>query len=105
MSFTQDVLKIVSSIPYGKVATYGQVAAMAGSPRAARQVGFALAGLSLGEAKIPWWRVVNRHGYISIRNNDIQPKLEQKSWLEAEGVVVSLDLKIDLATYLWKPNP
>jgi methylated-DNA-protein-cysteine methyltransferase-like protein len=103
MTFKQQVLRAVNSIPYGKVATYGQIAAMAGSPRAARQVGWILAGLTTAEAKVPWWRVLNAKGHLSIRNQDPAAKAEQKVWLESEGIEVSPDLDIDLEKYLYRP--
>lgn len=63
-SFSQRVFHIVAAIPYGKVTTYGEVARLAGSPRAARQVGGVLRRLPEGST-LPWHRVINRHGQIS----------------------------------------
>jgi methylated-DNA-protein-cysteine methyltransferase-like protein len=67
-TFKQLVYEVVSKIPKGEVMTYGQVAAQAGKPRAARQVGFALRALGLNESQIPWWRVVNAKLQISINH-------------------------------------
>lgn len=102
MNFRELVYEQVFTIPYGKVATYGQIAAMIGSPMAARQVGYALRVLTVHEHEIPWWRVVNSKGYLSINHGTGLPeKTEQKELLESEGVVVSDDFEIDLQKYLW----
>lgn len=93
--------EIVAQIPYGRVATYGQVAALAGFPGRARQVGFALAGMD--EAlDLPWHRVVNAQGKVSPRVHS-QSHLFQYQLLEAEGVVFK-DNRLDLKTYLWRPD-
>ena len=60
------VYRVVRRIPCGQVATYGQVAAMAGMPRAARQVGWALNALDAGD-DVPWHRVINAKGEVSTR--------------------------------------
>lgn len=97
MSFTSDVIEIVQSIPCGRVTTYGQVALLAGHPRAARVI----AGIMTRyEDGLPWHRVINRHGFISIKRLDI-PKEIQKGLLENEGVVVSPDFMVDLERYGW----
>ncbi len=101
MNFREKTFQVVNQIPKGKVATYGQVAALAGSHRAARQVGWSLASLGLNEQKIPWWRVVDRKGYLSIRGDDPEAKIEQRSLLEEEGIEVSDELIIDLERYRW----
>jgi methylated-DNA-protein-cysteine methyltransferase-like protein len=102
MNFRQKVYKWVKEIPAGSVATYGQIAALAGSPRAARQVGFALHSLGIDEADIPWWRVVNSKGYLSINHgHDGAEKELQKDNLVVEGVKVADDMTIDLTRYLW----
>jgi methylated-DNA-protein-cysteine methyltransferase-like protein len=77
--------------------SYGQIAAYIGSPRAARQVGWAMA--SVGEAPdFPWWRVVNKDGVITINNQQITPQL-QKQLIEEEGVEVSDDFRIDMKRF------
>lgn len=103
MNFHQRALSYVNQIPTGKVATYGQIAALAGSPRAARQVGFALRRLTINENHVPWWRVINSQGYISINHGGGPEKVIQRDLLEAEGIIVNDALHIDLATYLWRP--
>ena len=83
--FPQRVWQIVAAIPEGYVTTYGDVAKLAGSPRAARQVGGVLKRLPEGST-LPWHRVVNRHGTISLTGPDLQ---RQRQALLAEGVMVS----------------
>lgn len=101
MNFYSRAIAITNQIPVGKVTSYGYVATLAGSPRAARQVGWALASLGLQEQSIPWWRVVNSKGYLSIRGSRMEAKFEQKALLEAEGVQVDQDFCVDLNGYGW----
>lgn len=89
-----DVYQVVKLIPKGMVMSYGGVARQCGSPRSARYVGFALHDLPSG-TKVPWWRVINSFGRIS---NQFSP-LEQRDLLEAEGVVVSKDLRVDMKLF------
>ncbi len=96
-SFPQRVWQLVASIPEGFVTTAGAVARLAGSPRAARQVGGVLKRLPEGST-LPWYRVVNRHGAISLTGPDLQ---RQRQALLAEGVVVSGSGQIDLQRYRW----
>lgn len=102
-SFPQRVWQIVASIPEGYVTTYGDVARLAGSPRAARQVGGVLKRLPEGST-LPWHRVVNRHGAISLTGPDLQ---RQRQALLSEGVQVSGAGQIDLQKYAGctKPSP
>ncbi|MBB0501015.1 DNA base-flipping protein [Escherichia coli] len=102
-SFPQRVWQIVAAIPEGYVTTYGDVAKLAGSPRAARQVGGVLKRLPEGST-LPWHRVVNRHGTISLTGPDLQ---RQRQALLAEGVMVSGSGQIDLQRYRWNylPSP
>ena len=99
-SFKDAVIKIIKSIPYGRVTTYGTVAALAGSPRSAREVGYLLHSLTK-KHNLPWQRVINRKGYISIRGEDVNMKNLQKKLLEEEGVEVSQGFMIDLKKYGW----
>lgn len=98
MSFKDQVIQVVLKIPSGKVTTYGTVATLAGMPRGARLI----AGImnAHGEESLPWQRVINRHGFISIKNFD-HPKEEQKALLEDEGIEVSKDFMVDLERYGW----
>ncbi len=97
MNFRERVIEIVKSIPKGKVASYGQVAAVCGSPRAARVVGGILRGSSLDS--LPWWRVINNKGEISIKGSFEATKFLQKQLLEAEGVAVSVNMLVDMRKY------
>lgn len=96
-SFPQRVWQIVASIPEGKVTTYGEIARLAGSPRAARQVGGVLKRLPEGST-LPWHRVVNSQGTISLTGSDLQ---RQRQALLSEGVQVSGTGKINLRKYRW----
>ncbi|HEX3095859.1 MAG TPA: MGMT family protein [Patescibacteria group bacterium] len=98
MNFKEQVFAAVKKVPKGKVVSYGQVAAYCGSPRAARQVGWMLRLLD-GNNSVPWWRVINNAGYISIKGNLMSTPLAQKKFLEDEKVEVSKDLKIDIEKY------
>lgn len=95
--FRQNIIKFTSMIPYGKVTTYGTLASLAGSPRASRVIGGILHS---SKKEIPWHRVINRYGYISIKCFD-HPKSFQKGLLEGEGIEVSEDFMVDLDKYGW----
>lgn len=97
-SFQQRVYQILAAIPYGKVATYGDIARLAGSPRAARQVGGVLKRLPKG-SKLPWHRVINRLGEISLSGDNLD---RQRHALLEEGIEVSPDGKIALKQYRWE---
>lgn len=97
-SFSQRVYQVVAAIPYGKVTTYGEVAQLAGSPRAARQVGGVLRRLPEGSA-LPWHRVINRHGQISQQGEDFQ---RQRQALLAEGIIFGPHSTVDLQLYAWR---
>jgi alkylated DNA nucleotide flippase Atl1/ribonuclease BN (tRNA processing enzyme) len=100
-SLYSRIYAIVNRIPPGKVATYGQIAILAGMPGHARQVGYALHTLPEGSG-VPWQRVINRKGRISLR---AYPSAEylQRALLEAEGVVFDGEGGIALGKYLWHP--
>lgn len=100
--FKQKVLSLVSKIPRGQVASYGQIAAALGSPRAARQVGWVLRGSDFPDRLFPWWRVVNNKGEISIKGNPTATKLQQKTLLEKEGVKVSPEFILEMEKYRTK---
>lgn len=97
--FGEKVIKICKSVPFGRVTTYGTIAALAGLPRGARLVGGMLHFTNLKDP-LPWQRVINRHGFISTKCLD-HPKIEQKALLVQEGVAVSDDFMIDLGKYFW----
>ncbi|AVF35563.1 MGMT family protein [Rahnella sikkimica] len=96
-NFRQRVFQIIAAIPAGHVTTYGNVAQLAGSPRAARQVGGVLKKLPEGST-LPWHRVINRHGEISQQGEDFK---RQRQALLAEGIVFKKG-KVDLEKYGWK---
>jgi methylated-DNA-protein-cysteine methyltransferase-like protein len=98
MKFKEKVYLAVKKIPKGKLVSYGQVAAYCGSPRAARQVGWVLRLLD-GTEQVPWWRVINNAGKISIKGNYISTPLVQKQKIESEKIPVSKDFQIDLEKY------
>ncbi|NIR51339.1 MGMT family protein [candidate division KSB1 bacterium] len=95
----ERIYEIIQKIPKGKVVTYGQVAALAGYPGAARTVGWALGSLT-GEKDLPWHRVINASGKSSLAE-ETQRKLQQ-ALLEAEGVVFDENGKVDLEKFRWK---
>ena len=97
LNFKELVIQIIKKTPYGKVTTYGTVATLAGVPRGARLVGGVL---HFNMEKMPWYRVINRHGFISNKCLD-HPKSLQKALLEQEGVEVSDSFMIDLRKYGW----
>ena len=97
--FTSTVVEIIGSIPEGKVATYGQVAKLAGSPRGARQV-VRILHTQTSKHGLPWHRMINSKGLIAIK--DEYGADEQKSLLLSEGVEVEGN-KINLKLYLWNP--
>lgn len=102
-NFYEQVYAVVRRIPRGKVTSYGRVAEMLGAPNAARAVGYALRALKdKGDdyANVPWQRVVNSQGRISIVNREHGAQ-RQAELLRAEGVEVSKQLRIDLDIYLW----
>ena len=100
MSFYDLVYENVKRIPKGKVATYGQIAMMCGSPRASRVVGSAL-HKNPTPVIVPCHRVVNRFGGLA-PDFAFGGKDKQKELLESEGVKVDSEYKVDLEKYLWK---
>ena len=97
--FHEKAVAAVQKIPLGKVATYGQIALLAGNPRGARQVVRVLHSSSEKEC-LPWHRVVNREGRISLGRG--QGYELQKALLEDEGISFQLDGSIDLSNYQWQ---
>ncbi|MBI2096920.1 MAG: MGMT family protein [Candidatus Sungbacteria bacterium] len=102
MNFYQEVYKLVAKVPKGKVATYGQIAALISTPRAAQVVGFALRALPQN-SEVPWQRVINSQGCISIQNPR-WPQSEQARLLKREGIKVAFShnvYRVDLDKYLY----
>lgn len=94
--FTKNVINTIKLIPYGRVMTYGQIAAVCGNIRAARQVARILHSMSK-KYDLPWHRVVNSLGKISIKND--QQRKTQRMMLENEGIVFNTMAEIDLDVY------
>lgn len=90
------VWQVVNLIPPGKIATYGQVAAMAGMPKQSRLVGRILSSLPTG-TRLPWHRVINSQGGISNPNRQAQQER-----LEAEGITL-VNGRVSLREYGWEP--
>ena len=98
--FTEEVIRLIDSIPEGKVCTYGRIAAAAGNPRGTRGVVWILHSSSERE-NLQWHRVINRNGGISLKPGygfELQKQL-----LESEGIEFSEQGTIDLKKYLWSP--
>lgn len=95
----RQILQVIALIPYGKVASYGQIAHMAGLPKHARLVGYLLKHLD-SAADIPWHRVINSQGKISLSKLNESGENIQRLKLVAEGVMVIGD-KINLKQYQW----
>lgn len=96
------IYAVVSKIPKGRVATYGQIAKLAGMPRHARQVGYALNALPR-EMRLPWQRVINSKGEISKRA-EFFFETEQKKLLKREGVSFNAQGRTSLQRFQWKPT-
>jgi methylated-DNA-protein-cysteine methyltransferase-like protein len=97
--FTQLIYGYVSRIPSGRVMTYGQLAALCGSPRAARIVG----GIAhFGPEELPWHRVVNKQGGLAAAFPG--GRTEQARRLEEEGVELDENLRVDVGALLWWPQ-
>ena len=97
LSFRERVWLIIAAIPYGRVSTYGEIARLAGNPRAARQVGGVLKKLPEGSS-LPWHRVVDRQGRISLQGEGFR---RQQQALEAENIEFTPMQTIDLEKYRW----
>lgn len=104
MAKTYDrIYAVVRQIPAGRVATYGQVAELAGLIGKPRLVGYALYRVTEADA-LPWHRVINAKGEVSHSPVRKGTDYQQRSRLEAEGIRFSDAGKIDLATYRWQPD-
>jgi len=99
--FSKRVKDAVKRIPEGKVATYGQIASVAGNYRAARQVAWVLHSSSQKD-NLPWHRVINGKGEISLKPGDGFE--EQKRRLQNEGVLFDKKNRVNLERFLWEPE-
>ncbi|MDY6936199.1 MAG: MGMT family protein [Cyanobacteriota bacterium] len=102
MTVYEQIYAIVRQIPAGKVATYGQVAALADLPGRARLVGYALYRVDSIAADIPWHRVINTKGEVSHSPKRFGSDYLQRSLLEAEGIKFDDRDKINLRLYGWQ---
>lgn len=108
MGFRAAAYAVVRRIPEGQVLGYGQVAALMGAPRAARQVGYALAALPpdradpLSADAVPWWRVIRSDGSIA-RQGDPARGDHQQALLEAEGVALPAG-RVPMERFQWRPG-
>lgn len=98
-AFAAEVLVWVRRIPEGRVASYGDIAALAGSPRAARGVGAVLNGLPEG-SDVPWWRVLNRSGQLTIPA-ELGRRSLQRALLVDEDVRFTSAGAVDLERHRW----
>ncbi|MCS5706930.1 MGMT family protein [Synechococcus sp. FGCU-3] len=99
-SFDQRVYAAVLQIPYGHLATYGQIAELIGAYGCARQVGWALRRLELPSA-VPWHRVVNARGQVSMSLSREGSDWMQRELLIAEGIPVDGEGRLPLSRFLW----
>jgi methylated-DNA-protein-cysteine methyltransferase-like protein len=99
-AFCRKVCEIVRNIPPGRVLTYGMIAEYAGRPRGSRTVAWILHSCSK-KAKLPWHRVVNRMGTLSLREGGAYEM--QRYLLEEEGVFFDDKDRIDFDRYVWRP--
>ena len=97
------IYRIVRRIPSGKVATYGQIAALAGYATGARLVGYALHALPSG-SNVPWHRVVNAHGALSLIRTSPPGGIEQRIRLAREGIVFDAKGRVVFERHLWRPR-
>ncbi len=101
IGWRQAVWGVTAQIPRGSVLSYGDVAAIIGAARAARQVGWALAALSPADADdLPWWRVLRTDGSIALQGDPVRGA-RQAAALRAEGVAV-IDMRVDMPTVRWR---
>ena|SRR3989344_8698748 len=104
MTFYNQVEQLVKKIPPGRVASYGQIAALISTPRAARSVGWCLHTMDI-QKDLPWHRVINSKGYITTTCADHTANL-QKALLEKEGISVLQKSElwwVDMSKYQWQP--
>jgi methylated-DNA-protein-cysteine methyltransferase-like protein len=99
-SLHDRIHSVVSRIPKGRIATYGQIAHLAGMPRQARLVGYALHALP-ADTRVPWHRVVNAQGAIS---TPPRSAARQRRLLEKEGIKFDSRARISLEAFQWEPR-
>jgi methylated-DNA-protein-cysteine methyltransferase-like protein len=97
-----EIYEVIARIPPRRVATYGQIAELAGIPGQPRRIGYALSALP-GGSSVPWHRVINAKGMISSRS-DTGPDKLQRRLLKREGILFDSSDRIDLSRFQWKPR-
>lgn len=97
----RQILEVIALIPYGKVASYGQIARLAGIPKHARLVGYVLKHLD-HTSEILWYRVINSQGQIRVDRINGKGQNIQQGLLEAEDVYL-LNGKVNLKKFGWQP--
>jgi len=97
-----EIYEVIARIPRRRVATYGQIAELAGIPGQPRRIGYALSALR-GYSGVPWHRVVNARGMISSRSVTGPDKI-QRQLLKREGIVFDSTGRIDLTRFQWRPR-
>lgn len=97
----QRIYAVVRKIPRGRVATYGQIATLAGLDGQARQVGYAMAAVPASSA-VPWHRVINAQGRISMRREGPGGTIVQQLLLEREGVRFDAGGRVALTKFRWR---
>ena len=102
MLLPEKIYEAIRKIPSGRIATYGQIAALCGHPKHARQVGHALRNLP-SEQQIPWHRVVNAKGRISSRGDISDSEDFQRVLLEQEGIEFDDNGRVSMSRFQWNP--
>lgn len=93
------IFQVIAQIPYGRVASYGQIARLAGIPKHARLVGYVLKYID-ADSSLPWYRVINSQGKISLSKLNDQGQNIQAQLLMAEGILVIGD-KVKMKEFQW----
>ena len=93
------IFQVIAQIPYGRVASYGQIARLAGIPKHSRLVGYVLKHM-VADSSLPWYRVINSQGKISLSKLNDQGQNIQAQLLMAEGILVIGD-KVKMKEFQW----
>jgi len=96
------IFEVIRRIPRGRVATYGQIAELAGIPGQPRRIGYALSALPANSG-IPWHRVINAQGRISFPPRSGHERL-QRRLLKQEGIIFDGTARINLSLFRWQPK-
>ncbi|MBI3231502.1 MAG: MGMT family protein [Candidatus Doudnabacteria bacterium] len=99
MDFKESVIDFIKTVPKGTVVSYGQVAVACGKNRGAREVGWILRHADMSKDQVPWWRVVNQKGEISIKGNWTASKELQVELLRKEGIKLEKNFTINIKKY------